>query len=63
LRRGIGHEAPCQRSYKVFVKCFESGLLIRVTGDILALSPPLIVEEGMIDEMVETLGQVLSETA
>jgi beta-alanine--pyruvate transaminase len=38
-------------------------LLIRVTGDILALSPPLIVEEGMIDEMVETLGQVLSETA
>ncbi|MGS4991872.1 hypothetical protein ACVDG9_28135 [Roseibium sp. RP-7] len=42
---------------------FSAGLLIRVTGDIIALSPPLIVEEGMIDKMVETLGQVLSETA
>jgi beta-alanine--pyruvate transaminase len=56
-------DAPGKRAYEVFVKCFEAGLLIRVTGDIIALSPPLIVEEGMIDEMVETLGQVLSETA
>ena len=52
-----------QRAYEVFVKCFEAGLLIRVTGDIIALSPPLIVEEEMIDQMVETLGAVLSETA
>jgi beta-alanine--pyruvate transaminase len=40
-----------------------AGFLIRVTGDILALSPPLIVEEDMVDEMVSTLGRVLSETA
>lgn len=32
------------RAYDVFVDCFERGLLIRVTGDIIALSPPLIAE-------------------
>jgi beta-alanine--pyruvate transaminase len=56
-------DAPGQRAYEVFVKCFEAGLLIRVTGDIIALSPPLIVEEEMIDQMVATLFQVLGETA
>ncbi|MEE4014289.1 aspartate aminotransferase family protein [Roseibium sp. FZY0029] len=56
-------DAPGQRAYEVFVKCFEAGLLIRVTGDIMALSPPLIVEEEMIDQMVATLFQVLGETA
>ncbi|TYC79730.1 aspartate aminotransferase family protein [Stappia sp. BW2] len=55
-------DAPGQRAYEVFVKCFEAGLLIRVTGDIIALSPPLIVEDEMIDQMVATLFQVLGET-
>lgn len=49
-----------QRAYEVFVKCFEAGLLIRVTGDIIALSPPLIVEDFQIEEMVETLREVLA---
>ncbi|KAB0679078.1 aspartate aminotransferase family protein [Aureimonas leprariae] len=43
------------RAYDVFVDCFEKGLLIRVTGEIVALSPPLIAETGHIHEMVETL--------
>ncbi|TDH36254.1 aspartate aminotransferase family protein [Pseudohoeflea suaedae] len=47
------------RAYEVFVKCFEAGLLIRVTGDIIALSPPLILEPSHIEEMVETLRTVL----
>ncbi|WP_346892283.1 aspartate aminotransferase family protein [uncultured Roseibium sp.] len=51
-----------QRAYEVFVKCFEAGLLIRVTGDIIALSPPLIVEEAQVSEMVDILRGVLSET-
>ena len=34
--------APGKRAYDVFVDCFEKGLLIRVTGDIIALSPPLM---------------------
>ncbi|WP_454655377.1 aminotransferase class III-fold pyridoxal phosphate-dependent enzyme [Bosea beijingensis] len=51
------------RAYEVFVDCFEKGLLIRVTGDIIALSPPLIVEEGQIGEMVETLRGALKRVA
>ena len=47
------------RAYEAFVKCFEAGLLIRVTSDIIALSPPLIVEEDQIGQMVETLRGVL----
>lgn len=47
------------RAYDAFVKAFEQGVLIRVTGDIIALSPPLIVEDNHIDEIVTTLSQVL----
>ena len=47
------------RAYEVFVKCFEAGVLIRVTGDIIALSPPLILEPSHIEEMVETLREIL----
>ncbi|MBB98692.1 MAG: aspartate aminotransferase family protein [Rhodobacteraceae bacterium] len=52
-----------KRAYEAFVKCFEAGVLIRVTGEIIALSPPLILEEEHIDEMVDTLRKVLSEVA
>ena len=39
--------------------CFERGLLVRQTGDIIALAPPLIVERAQIDQMFSTLGEVL----
>jgi beta-alanine--pyruvate transaminase len=48
------------RAYETFVKCFERGLLIRVTGDVIALSPPLIIEKEQIDRMFEMLGSVLA---
>jgi beta-alanine--pyruvate transaminase len=47
------------RAFEVFTKCFERGLLVRQTADILALSPPLIVTAEQIDEMFGTLGDVL----
>ncbi len=50
---------PTERAYDAFVKCFEKGVLIRVTGDIIALSPPLIIEKSQIDEIFETLREVL----
>jgi len=50
---------PGTRAFDAYVKCFERGLLIRQTGDILALSPPLIVEKAQIDEMFGILGEVL----
>ena len=51
--------APGARAMETFHRCFDQGLLIRVTGDIVALSPPLIVEKGHIDRIFETIGQVL----
>jgi beta-alanine--pyruvate transaminase len=55
--------APGSRAYDVFVDCFNRGLLIRVTGDIIALSPPLIVERRHIDEMVSILSDALKRAA
>lgn len=49
------------RGYDALCRAFEAGLLIRVTGDIIALSPPLIVERSHIDQMVEILSRVLRE--
>jgi beta-alanine--pyruvate transaminase len=50
---------PTQRAFDAFLKCYEKGLLIRTTGDIIALSPPLIVEKSHVDEMFGTLSEVL----
>ena len=48
-----------QRGYQALVRCFEQGLLIRTTGNVIALSPPLIVETQQIDQMIEVLRSVL----
>jgi beta-alanine--pyruvate transaminase len=49
-----------KRGLETHVKCFEAGVLVRFTGDILAMSPPLIIEEAQIDRIVETLRTVLA---
>lgn len=51
------------RAYDVFVDCFKKGLLIRVTGDIIALSPPLIIEEAQISTIVETIANAIKRVA
>jgi beta-alanine--pyruvate transaminase len=55
--------APGARAYEAFVKCFEAGLLVRVTGDIIALSPPLIVEKEQIGRIASIIGDVLGTVA
>jgi len=50
---------PTARALEAFRACFDKGLLIRVTGDIIAMSPPLIVEKTHIDQMVDTIRGVL----
>ena len=50
---------PTARALEAFRACFDAGLLVRVTGDIIALSPPLIVEKTHIDQMVDTIRSVL----
>ncbi len=49
-----------KRGYEALVKCFGKGLLIRTTGDILAVSPPLIVEDAQIDRIFSTIAQVVA---
>ncbi len=44
-----------KRGYEVFRECFEKGLLVRASGDTIALSPALIVEKAEIDQMMELL--------
>jgi beta-alanine--pyruvate transaminase len=51
---------PTARAFEAFLKSYEKNLLIRTTGDIIALSPPLIAEKKHIDEMVGTLRDVLA---
>ncbi|HMN54571.1 MAG TPA: aminotransferase class III-fold pyridoxal phosphate-dependent enzyme, partial [Sphingopyxis sp.] len=51
--------APTARAMELFHACFDNGLLVRATGDILALSPPLIVEKSQIDEMFGKLGELV----
>ncbi|KAA2244126.1 aspartate aminotransferase family protein [Salinarimonas soli] len=54
---------PTKRAFSCFLECFERGVLIRTTGDIIALSPPLIISKGQIDEIVGTLSDVLKAAA
>jgi beta-alanine--pyruvate transaminase len=52
--------APGARGYEMLVRMLEAGVLVRATGDTIALSPPLIVSEGEIGRIVETLRRVIS---
>jgi beta-alanine--pyruvate transaminase len=52
---------PAARAFDVFVKAFERGIMIRTTGDTIALSPPLIIEKSHIDELFGVLGDVLRQ--
>jgi beta-alanine--pyruvate transaminase len=53
---------PGRRAYEAFVKAFEAGVLIRVTGDVIALSPPLIIKESQIDQILDCVRSVVTGT-
>jgi beta-alanine--pyruvate transaminase len=55
--------APGARGYEALVGAFEAGLLIRTTGDTIALSPPLILERKDVDRIFETLARVIDRLA
>jgi beta-alanine--pyruvate transaminase len=52
-------DKPSQRAHSRFVEAFNRGLLVRATGDTIALSPPLIIEKKEIDQLVDIFGSVL----
>ena len=54
--------APGARAFDVYMKCFETGLMVRQTADTIALSPPLIITESQIDELIGILGTAITAT-
>ncbi|WP_372867913.1 aspartate aminotransferase family protein [Pseudomonas sp.] len=52
-----------KRGYQVFEQCFYNDLMVRVTGDTLAMSPPLIVEKAQIDTLVEKLADSIRQAS
>jgi len=52
---------PTARAINIFRDCYDKGLIIRTTGDTIAFSPPLIVEEQQIEETIETIKTSLRE--
>jgi beta-alanine--pyruvate transaminase len=50
---------PTKRAFSAFLKAYEKGILIRTTGDIIAMSPPLIISKAQIDELIGKLRDVL----
>jgi beta-alanine--pyruvate transaminase len=52
---------PGERAYDSMIAAYEKGLMIRITADTIALSPPLIVQKSEIDQTIETLRSVLRE--
>jgi beta-alanine--pyruvate transaminase len=56
-------EGVGKRGFQVFEQCFHDGLMVRVTGDTIAMSPPLIVEKEQIDTLVGTLADSIRKAA
>jgi len=54
---------PTRRAFTAFLEAYEKGLLIRTTGDIIALSPPLIITRAQIDKLFGILTAVLKGLA
>jgi beta-alanine--pyruvate transaminase len=54
---------PGARGFDVFLKCFERGVLLRASGDIVPMSPPLIIDKQQIDQLVGTLSDAIKHAA
>jgi len=54
---------PAKRAFNIFLDCWDKGLLIRTTGDTIALSPPLIIESGHVERIIDTLRGALRRAA
>jgi beta-alanine--pyruvate transaminase len=59
----LAPRADGNRAGEVFRKCFDAGVFVRYTGDVLAMSPPLIIEKAQIDQIVDTVRTALKAVA
>ena len=51
---------PAARAFEAFSRAYQKGVLIRTTGDTIALSPSLIIEKGQIDQIIDTVREILT---
>ena len=51
--------APTKRAFEIFTKAFEKGLMVRVTGETIAVSPPLIIEKPQIEQLVGIIAEAI----
>ena len=56
-------DKPTERATRIMHRCFDAGVLIRTTGDIIALSPPLIVERAHVDRIIGTVADAIKAEA
>ena len=56
------NEEPTKRAFEIYLKCFDNGLLIRTTGDTIALSPPLIINKKQIEKIIWILGKIIKKS-
>ncbi|NJO38450.1 MAG: aspartate aminotransferase family protein [Rhizobiales bacterium] len=50
---------PGKRTFEIMVACYERGVMIRISGDTIAFSPPLVAERAHLDEMIGTVADVV----
>jgi beta-alanine--pyruvate transaminase len=53
------HGAPGARGYDVLQRLFEAGVMLRIIGDTVVFAPPLVAEQHHIDQLCDTLRNVL----
>ena len=51
------------RGYAAFVKAFDLGLMVRQSGDAIAMSPPLVIEKAQIDEIIDITAKTIKAVA
>ncbi len=54
---------PAKRAFNIFLECWDQGVLIRTTGDTIALSPPLIIEKAHIERLIDVVGGAIRKHA
>jgi beta-alanine--pyruvate transaminase len=51
---------PTARAFEAFLRAYQKGVLIRTTGDTIALSPPFIIEKNQIDQLFDTVREIIT---
>ena len=51
------------RGFAAFTKAFELGLMVRQSGDAIAMSPPLVIEKAQIDEIIDITANTIKAVA